>query len=73
MTKVRAKFECRAVTKEGDNSRVTLDAVIDGSPENERFFAATPGGDINLFVLSEETAGRFEVGKEYFVDFTAAD
>ena len=44
-------------------------AVMAGSPENEQFFAATP------FLQMEVTTARngiFQVGREYYLDFTAA-
>lgn len=47
--------------------------VISGSPENEQFYKLTPGGNMKLTVLSEETANQFEIGKEYYVDFTKAE
>lgn len=73
MKTVRAKFKCRAVTKEGENNRVVLGAVTDGSEENDSFFQYTPGGEIDLQVISGDTASRFEEGKEYYVDFSPAD
>ena len=72
VAKVRAKFQVRQATKEGADNRITLDAVISGSPENESFFNATPGGTIDLFVVSGETAKFFKEGQEFYVDFTPA-
>jgi hypothetical protein len=69
MQQVRAKFRVDAV---GDDS-VTLSAVVGGSPENDRFFAATPSGQIQMNVTRPETARLFEPGREYYVDFTPAD
>lgn len=53
---------------------VVLNAVYgDGDPENERFFAATPNGEIKISMISEETAKTFQLGKAYYVDFIPAE
>jgi len=64
---VRAKFYVTAVLPS-----VLLQPVVCGSKENEVFFKYTPGGQIRLDILSEETVKQFEVGVEYYVDFTKA-
>ena len=66
---VRAKFRCDGKT---DDS-VTLHPVTGGSPENDSYFSATPGGEIRLQVLNERAVAAFEVGKEYYVDFSPAE
>lgn len=74
--KTRAKFKCLEVAKrEGWGSApfvfsATLQPVTGGSPENEKFYAATPGGKIELGTVRGD---HFEVGKTYYVDFTPAD
>ena len=67
---VRAKFKVESVGPQGDTFEVKLTPVIGGNPENDSFFKYTPGGEIRLAILKEETAGKFEVGKEYYVDFS---
>ena len=73
---VRAKFVCKLITPiqrdRADTQSVELEPVIDGSEENKTFFKYTPGGKIRLDVMNEEAVKQFEVGKEYFVDFTPA-
>jgi hypothetical protein len=66
---VRAKFRC--VNIDGNNAQ--FDVVIDGSEENKKFFKYTPGGHINILVDNENAKKQFEVGKEYYVDFTPAE
>lgn len=44
--------------------------VIGDSPENKAFFTATPAGSIELQLVKP---GIFEVGREYYVDFTPAE
>jgi hypothetical protein len=70
---VRAKFKCVDVVRSGDGSLVNLEVVTTGTPENDKFFHFTPTGRIGLSIVSKETAANFEVGKEYYVDFTPAE
>lgn len=72
MSQVRAKFACVKAEKAYDSGHVDLEPVIDGSPENESFYKWTPGGRIQLSVVNDAAFERFEVGKEYYVDFTRA-
>jgi hypothetical protein len=46
--------------------------VYTGSAENEAFFQATPAGKMILEIATPEAAAQFEVGKDYYVDFTPA-
>jgi hypothetical protein len=76
---VRAKFFVMSNTPNGmtdDNYRgnaINLNAVYSGSPENEAFFKMTPGGTIQLVTVNPNAAEQFEVGKEYYVDFTKTE
>lgn len=73
--RTRAKFICNGMTKRtgwaGHRFVYSFEfaAVTSGSPENKMFFAATPGGQVRLDVLSSEA---FEVGREYYLDFEPA-
>jgi len=73
--RTRAKFKCESMTKRmgwaGHDFVYSFEfrAVTAGSPENTRFFAATPGGAVRLDVLSSEA---FEVGGDYYLDFELA-
>lgn len=69
---VRAKFRCTDVQPQEDGSLQTASflPVTSGSKENEQFFKLTPGGNILLSVVSPSVSNEFEVGAEYFVDFT---
>jgi hypothetical protein len=72
----RAKFECVGVTKRkgwGANAFVydaEFNAVTSGSAEDQSFFAATPSGSIRLSTVRDD---HFQVGKRYYVDFSAAE
>ena len=46
-----------------------FNAVYSGSPENEKFFAATPAGSLKVSTIRE---GVFEPGKSYYLDITEA-
>lgn len=41
----------------------------DGSPENQKFFASTPSGNLKLQVVKDNS---FVVGKEYYIDLSEA-
>ncbi len=66
--RVRAKFRCGA--KEG--STVFMHAVYseDIQSEDGRFTKATPWADLKMNVDNPDAAIQFEVGKDYYVDFT---
>lgn len=70
---VRAKFQCNNVEANGEGFNVSLSPVVSGSPENEQFYKMTPGGSISMSTVNAEAAKAFEVGKQYYVDFTPAD
>lgn len=73
---VRAKFVCQSITKRKnyDTTKPFLwdyefNPVTSGSEENKKFYAYTPSGTIKLSSISE---ALFEVGTEYYLDFTPA-
>lgn len=85
---VRAKFRCLEVTErftrhEGDTAlsqrSVRLAPVLyrkgshDLCDENRSFWEATPSGEITMTITNTEAALQFEVGADYYVDFTKAD
>ena len=40
--------------------------------ENKKFWDASPSGEIKLGVINQEAWKEFELGAEYYVDFTKA-
>lgn len=80
MPTVRAKFVVESVTmsKHWDKAKppiktVKLRPVVGGgSEENAKFYEATPAGQIELGTINAEAAAQFELGAEYYVDFTKA-
>jgi hypothetical protein len=71
---VRAKFivERFTTTRHSKGAIIELRPVIQGSEENETFYDLTPSGIIELTTVNEEAAKQFEIGKEYYIDFTPA-
>ncbi len=80
MSKVRAKFSVQNVmqakTTDGTvySENVTLAPVYSSDPGSEKaaFWKATPSGRIDLYISNPDAHGKFEQGKEYYVDFTPA-
>jgi len=77
MSNTRAKFKCVGVEKtthwdssKGFLYKAKFNAVTGKSEENESFFAATPSGSIEISTMRED---HFEVGKNYYVDFSPAE
>lgn len=75
---VRAKFKVCSITRQqGWNGHkevqtIKLQPVGGGSEENQKFYAATPGGSIELTVVREDVGKQFDIGQEFYVDFTPA-
>lgn len=70
---VRAKVHCQLVERFSDGSgNAHFHPVYSGSPENEAFWKATPGGTIILYTVNPQALAQFEQGKEYYLDFTPA-
>lgn len=75
MDKVRAKFYVETVSHNcwnKDGAQVRLFPVISGSEENDSFAKSTPAGTIDLIITNPDALPFFELGKEVYVDFTAA-
>lgn len=75
---VRAKFKVNSIDRqlsyEGKELQtIKLSPVTTGSEENKQFYAYTPSGHIDLGTVNAEAAQQFELGKEYYVDFTPAN
>ncbi len=72
---VRAKFYCNAITPSGDGHQISLNVVYSNDVQSEdgRFTKATPSGSLTMQVDNPAAGIQFEVGKSYYVDFTAAE
>lgn len=76
MPQVRAKFVCTNVndSPEFQQKNIALMPVTTGSEENKSFSKYTPAGNVQLCISYEtEASNFFEEGKEYYLDFTAAE
>lgn len=45
----------------------------DPNHENTKFWKASPSGSLSLGTINPEAAKVFELGKEFYVDFTPAE
>jgi|SoiMethySBSTD1v2_1073268.scaffolds.fasta_scaffold312808_2 hypothetical protein len=77
MNTVRAKFRVDSITRRkgynsGETQDIKLFPVHSGSEENKSFYAATPSGEITIGCANPDAAKLFELGKEYYIDFTPA-
>jgi hypothetical protein len=73
---VRGKFklvESTQVDWNKDARKLKFQAACnDGTEENAKFHKATPTGEIAMTVDNPSAVEQFEIGKHYYVDFTAA-
>jgi len=49
-----------------------MQAVYDGSPENNQFAQATPSGSLEMYISNPAALDFLEPNKDYYLDFTAA-
>lgn len=69
--KIRCKVTCNSrFPFKDDGYYLAFTPVTTGSEENKSFFKYTPGGQFQLNLTQAETAEKFVVGNEYYVDFT---
>jgi len=71
--KVRAKFYVDRVEPTTEGGEVVLYPVVGGSAENDSFYKYTPAGSIHLSTINESAIEQFEVGGQYYVDFTPVE
>jgi hypothetical protein len=72
MATVRAKFFVQEITRRAHNPNgveVTLSAVSRGK-DNTEWASYTPSGQIKMTILNEVASSQFELGDEFYVDFT---
>jgi hypothetical protein len=77
---VRTKFYVVSLTKQkmwngedGVGIVINLSPPMSGSDENKEFYKYSPSGSIELGTVNEGAAAQFEIGKEYYIDFTPAE
>lgn len=69
---MRCKVTCTKNEPYSNGFSLAFSAVCSGSEENKEFFKYTPSGNIEFGLVNESTAAKYEVGKEYYVDFSPA-
>ncbi|ASP84152.1 hypothetical protein CDO26_05730 [Sinorhizobium meliloti] len=75
---VRAKFRCMSITHSFSTSRdysaatVTLVPVWEQEGVNKGWSKTTPSGEIKMLITNPGAVDQFDLGKEYFIDFTPA-
>lgn len=76
---VRAKMKVMAITPfhsndpNGSCAEVRLMPVYGDGPENKTWSKATPNGECRMTITNPAAIAAFDLGKEYFLDFTPAD
>lgn len=78
---VRAKFKVQSIEltesyhQKGETlTTINMSPVFSNDPESEnhKFWHASPSGILKLGTINPEAAAQFELGKEYYLDFTPA-
>lgn len=74
---VRAKFRVSSIEDFGYNRQIKLGAVYEGplgdNEENKRFTKATPSGELRMTVDNPYAYEQFQIGDEWYMDFTKVD
>lgn len=71
---IRAKMRCDRADKAPFGEVVRLWAVYssDSASPNHSWSVATPSGSLELTISNPDAQGKFEVGKEYYIDIAPA-
>ncbi|MDX0250280.1 hypothetical protein GOC31_16350 [Sinorhizobium meliloti] len=75
---VRAKFRCMSIAHSFSTgpdysaATVTLVPVWEQEGVNKVWSKATPSGEIKMLITNPGAVEQFDLGKEYFIDFTPA-
>ena len=67
----RAKFQCTKISETLQGIEAEFMPVASGSEENDSFFKFTPYGELKMGIMNPNV--KFEVGKEYYLDFTLSE
>lgn len=82
---IRAKFRVNRINNQEYTDKETNKAVVasrevvmnpvyshDPESENHRFWKASPSGTLSIWINNPAAYNQFEVGQEYYLDFTLA-
>lgn len=76
---VRAKFQCLSVTHFHNpgateaQAEIRFHAVYGNGEANKDWSKWTPSGELKMMVTNPAAIEKFELGKEYYLDFTPAE
>jgi hypothetical protein len=76
---MRAKMRVVEVKENGDSEELIMTAVCKneydetGNDENNTFAKWTPSANLDMHINNPNLHGKFEVGQEYYLDFTKSD
>jgi hypothetical protein len=70
---MRAKFRVSHIILDATGDIAVQLYPVTGNEENKRFWKWTPSGSLAMTITNPEASSFFEVGKEYYLDFTPAD
>jgi len=71
---IRAKFQCESITHYQGSKTAKLRAVYGTSEENKDFTKYTPNGELSIAITNDAPAdGFFEIGKNYYLDFSPVE
>lgn len=71
----KGPWEAKNIRNDEVRTLVFQPVYGNGDPdhENTKFWEASPSGEIRLGVVNREAWKNFELGKEYYIDFTPAE
>jgi hypothetical protein len=73
---IRAKFVVNSIERSryANSDTIRMLAIYDDSTaENRRFSKATPSGKLEMIISVPEALSEFELGREFYLDFTPVD
>ncbi len=76
---MRAKLKIESIERYEGCENLVFRAVCaneygeDGADENNTFARFTPAADLSMSITNPDLMGKYEVGQEFYVDFTLLD
>lgn len=68
----RAKLKVLQVIPDGEYETVVMQAVTDGTPEDNSFSKWTPAAELTMAITNPDLHGKIQPGNQFYVDFTEA-
>lgn len=74
---VRAKFKCQSKVMHGEGNQqyaaLSFNASYGEGKDNKDWSRWTPSGSLTMSITNPSAFDWFEVGKEYYLDFSEAE